>query len=514
MDFGSILSPENLARARENEEKERLAREAAAAPVAPAPVAPVNTAAPAAASAAPAADAPFVPQPVTTSATTSSTTSSTGTTGQTATPNEAGLIAERDRLLAEQEVAAAKAAEAGKAKAIEEQAKADEKAKLTLDKQQATDALVKQGEQVFAQRLAESNAQYENMKSKSEIKDFWAQKSTGEKIMAGFAVALGGIGAGMQGDKTNRALDLINKQIEQDFELQKQNFLNSKDVLAAARDQSEDARQGIQDKLNLLNLSKAAAYEVLGDKYAALAAKRGVAEADLAKDALLNDLRMKANATKLEYEKGLRKSVSESTQKAISTQTQTAMPKPESLTEEQAKTRGFLTRMLGGARDYDKVGGISGEAADAIRKHRIENAVLMEDGSGALKWMMKPGAAPLPPGLSEKDRLAWGAIEDFARASIRRESGAVIGASEFTDDINQILPTAEDTPALLEWKRKLMTRKIAGMRDSAGASYREPQESVSGNAAPAFPRTVRKNGKAATVSNAAQLKEAQAEGWQ
>jgi hypothetical protein len=274
------------------------------------------------------APVPVSPPMVTTTDTTKTTSKNTQTSGVQATAAEAALVKEQEDQFKKQAELAEKVAEQGRLKAIEEQAKADEKLALTAEKQAKIGEITAVGEETFKTRLAESDRAYEEMRKNSQLKDYWADKSTGDKILAGFAIALGGLGAGMTGDKSNKALDIIQKNIDRDFETQKQNFLNSKDVLAAARDQAQDGRQAVQDQLNLFNLKQAAAYETLSDKYASLAAKRGIPEAQLAQDSILLDLRAKQNQARMEYEKGLRQSVSNSVQNQITTTTNTGVAKP------------------------------------------------------------------------------------------------------------------------------------------------------------------------------------------
>jgi hypothetical protein len=55
-------------------------------------------------------------------------------------------------------------------------------------------------------------------------KRFWEHQSTGGKIMAGLAVALGGIGGALTGKGDNVGLDMVNKAIDRDIDEQKFNI--------------------------------------------------------------------------------------------------------------------------------------------------------------------------------------------------------------------------------------------------------------------------------------------------
>lgn len=393
------------------------------------------------------------------------TSSSTQTRQALPTANEANLLKAREETDRRELELQARASEAGKAKAIEESAQADERAKIAADKNLKTQEIVQKGEKSFQAAMAERSAQYDKLKG-MKINDYWENKSTGDKVLAGIAIMLGGIGGQMQGDKSNRALDIINKAIEVDLDTQKNNIANQLN-LAEMSEKGIAAAKAQQDYLvNNVNLVKEAAYGNIAEKYAAAAAKRGVSEQGLVSDISYQALLKKQNEAKMEYEKGLRRTIDSSTQRQV---TESLDPMAsEKPTEGQGKARGYASRMVGAVKNYDKIGGISPTGADAIRKHMIESYIESKDATGALKWVLKPGAKPLPSGLSENDRLAWGALEDFSRANLRKESGAVIGRDEFMDELNQIMPSAGDTPKTIQAKRKLMSQKLAATAQEVG----------------------------------------------
>lgn len=79
--------------------------------------------------------------------------------------------------------------------------------------------------------------------SDQDFKSFWASKTTGDKIIAGIALALGGIGAGLTGGE-NQALKVINNSINQDFEKQK---LTKDQKLRAVNGKLEAVKLKIQE---------------------------------------------------------------------------------------------------------------------------------------------------------------------------------------------------------------------------------------------------------------------------
>lgn len=66
---------------------------------------------------------------------------------------------------------------------------------------------------------------------KVDPQHFWASKSTGSKISTGIGLILGGIGAGMTG-QPNAALQLVQKQMDQDLQAQRENLDNKRSLLS------------------------------------------------------------------------------------------------------------------------------------------------------------------------------------------------------------------------------------------------------------------------------------------
>lgn len=62
--------------------------------------------------------------------------------------------------------------------------------------------------------------------AKVDSNKLWNDMGTGQKILAGLAIALGGYGGALSGKGDNKALDIINKAIDRDIEAQKFNIQN------------------------------------------------------------------------------------------------------------------------------------------------------------------------------------------------------------------------------------------------------------------------------------------------
>jgi hypothetical protein len=90
-----------------------------------------------------------------------------------------------------------------------------------------------------------ANAQTENLyneilNKKIDPNQFWANKSTPNKIGTAIAIMFGGLGGGLSGKGGNAALDVVNKQIENDINAQKENLGNQRSLLSVNLQKTKD----------------------------------------------------------------------------------------------------------------------------------------------------------------------------------------------------------------------------------------------------------------------------------
>ncbi len=75
---------------------------------------------------------------------------------------------------------------------------------------------------------------------------FWNSRTTGDKVLAGLAIALGAWGQGLTGAKSNVALDMINQAIDRDVDEQKQN-------VATEMQGKQQKAQNLRDQISSQN---------------------------------------------------------------------------------------------------------------------------------------------------------------------------------------------------------------------------------------------------------------------
>jgi hypothetical protein len=145
------------------------------------------------------------------------------------------------------------------------------------------------------------------------------------------------------------------------------------------------------------------------------------------------------------------------------------------LTEGEAKDRAYLNRMVPSHQIITGLEKINEGTGGFIGGVAASNPLIRDTAAFNL--------------ASSKDRQkVLQAQRDFTNAILRRESGAVISASEFDNAQRQYFPMPGDGPEVIEQKRQNRMLAIEGMMQGAGRGYKPPADYV-GTKGPAQPGT-------------------------
>lgn len=127
-------------------------------------------------------------------------------------------------------------------------------------------------------------------------------------------------------------------------------------------------------------------------------------------------------------------------------------PEPKPLTEDQARSTGFAKRMVEAAQIIDPM-----DFGDAAKPGVLESVLGPRIGQTGANLMR-----------SNDRQLYRQAQENWVRANLRKESGAVIGVDEMAKEIENYFPQIGDGPAVIEQKRRSREAAMQGMITSAG----------------------------------------------
>ena len=127
-------------------------------------------------------------------------------------------------------------------------------------------------------------------------------------------------------------------------------------------------------------------------------------------------------------------------------------PEEKPLTEDQARATGFAARMIQASKITDPL-----DFSAAAKPGLVETLVGPKIGPIATNIMR------------DEDRQRYRqAQENWVRANLRKESGAVIGVDEMAKEIENYFPQQGDTNAVIEQKRKNREAATQGMITAAG----------------------------------------------
>jgi hypothetical protein len=246
--------------------------------------------------------------------TTASTTSESGSATTVPTPAavaQQGAAYEADKGIpaAQGAVGAAQVdVEAGRAEAARmAQAEAAREAEETQRAQEAWNARLAAATKA-ADEAEESHAKF-------QYHDPWKTASTGTRIIRGIASFLGGIG--LQGGQPNRALEQINKEVDQDFASQRAELEQREQVAKFRRGRVQDTQSQYERDMATLAMKQAKAHELVAQKAIEMAAMRGIPLAQAQNSVLVQQQAAEAERRKLEalqrYDKHLTSNTSRAT---------------------------------------------------------------------------------------------------------------------------------------------------------------------------------------------------------
>jgi hypothetical protein len=145
-------------------------------------------------------------------------------------------------------------------------------------------------------------------------------------------------------------------------------------------------------------------------------------------------------------------------------------PVPKTLTEAQDKTVGFLGRIQQGdaaLTEIEDAGGIPGGFQRSMSDPRSEPIM------GAPDYIDRPLRETITTDNAKRHRTS---MEQFISGVLRKESGAVIGPTEYKAAEEMFIPRSGDPPDLVQSKRA--ARKIASSMMEAGLLGGEPAQIV------------------------------------
>lgn len=405
-----------------------------------------------------------------------STTNTSTTSRRTIVPREEKqILGQMERDFAAQEQIAKRIGEHQTAMAGIKAKQAEDAAEFqaTLTAQRANEAAAQDRE--IQARTAAANAEYDKWRAMGNrgggFKDYFADKGTGDKVVAGLAIAFGALGSALAGGP-NRGLEAISRIVEQDFEKQKAAAEKQRQVFEDRKGAVGEAKVGKRDALQALELKQAAFWDSLDKLWTAQLLKANVPAEQLTADANLLKIREEKNALLKKHYEGIRTDVSTTTNRQ-SIEMDPRMARggaagARPMGVEQGKAWALAQRM---AQDFSTLKSVPPMSEEG-RKRMQQLAGLEEfyEKHPKLKLAAIQSGRYRTPAqvLNENDKTAYYAGQRLAAASLRGDSGASISAKEYMDWSTQRLPQPGDSARDIEAKNQATEREIRAKAEASG----------------------------------------------
>lgn len=345
-------------------------------------------------------------------------------------------------------------------------------------------------------------AQVEERFQKAEVRDFFADKGTGSKVLAAIAVGLGAIGSALA-KGPNHALQIVQHTIDADLARQRANIDKMKDNVLFARTGIRDAEEAKEQLLADATARSAAELDVSAKKWAEMKARLGAPMEEVLADKNIATLRAAAAERRIQALEPLTKRVSTTTERTIAQMDAGAVPFGK-FTADQAKSALLAGQMLGELETLKKSPQLSPKALESLQANalRAESADTTAakgiGGSLAVSGARALGLVPKSKyeGLNAGEQRTANAWDNLTEKYARLLTGAGMSEGEARRMALQNAPHAGDTPAVIQQKldrlataaqQMLSTSGGAGALVTRAGGQHAPQGPVAAPAAPGKP---------------------------
>jgi hypothetical protein len=368
---------------------------------------------------------------------------------------------------------------------------------------QAYEAEIKRRQSIADQTETEYKAQLQDFQQTDPRKRFWAKQDTGEKLTAGLSMLLGIVG-GLK-DGTNVGAERILKAIDADTARAREVLEAKERMVDRTRGDVTTAKNDIARHKDLIDLRSAVAKERVLAEADARAAKLGIPKAAIEGNEGILKIRESAAADRLKLEQSRATQVqNEQSWSRVSTNAgggPAGQDKPlAKWSGAEKEAEGFAQRMHSAAQQMDQFKYNPRDLALIRREAGFEGS--LGPKANAVRQFI---TGRLFEQLSPEGKKRWVAEQEFARANLRRESGAAISIGETLAETESVGERPGDTPETLGMKKQQRALKVRATGIASGRpTYwdgitRETATQAAVGAPPAGARPGKVNGKPAWI---------------
>ena len=305
---------------------------------------------------------------------------------------------------------------------------------------------------------------------------FWADKTTGEKVTAGISLLLGIVGGLTDG--SNVGAERIEAALKADEARHRQIVDDKEKILERSRGDVTATLAQLRSKKELIDWKYGSIRESIIADADARARRLGISEEDLLKNPGRQAVLDAAAARKQKYLESIAPTVQrEQAWSKMSTSADGGGPgggvdkPPQKWNGEEKKAEGFAQRMAAAHGDMSKFQ-YSPSDVRAIQTAVLQEQIAPKGLNAGINFIR----GDVFKRLSPEGKKRFLAEQEFARANLRRESGAAIGLQEQQSEIEQVGERPGETPETRAMKQQQRLLKVRAVGISSGRpSYWEQQ---------------------------------------
>lgn len=390
--------------------------------------------------------------------------------GGTAGGGYAGQMA---KLNAAELKAAEEAARFGRQQAVAKKEYADTMTAYQVEERDKQDRINQTAADDFKQKSSAYDAESDKLKQ-MKPRDFWANKGTGDKVLAVLSVTLGGLGdifqarSGRTTNYTQTTIGQLENAIERDAQMQTQARSMQRDIV----DRSGRDRDASKVDLTAARLNRErVGFELVKAQSEQILAAKGVPPEDISTHPLVVGVQAKALDRKMQLDEFLQKQALtraqiNETNAAAAARRAGAMGGAGTPSDAERKAAGYAERMTNQLQVIKALPPLAEKDREIIRVDASREEFLNKNPKMKQALIETGEYKNVNEKLSPAGRRYYQALREFTAANLRKESGGAITWGEIEDSMQRYMPLAGDS-------KEDGAAKIRAMEDTASTAYRE-----------------------------------------
>lgn len=305
-----------------------------------------------------------------------------------------------------------------------------------------------------AQREADAA---EQARANYKFHDYWANKTTGDKIVTRVAMALNSLGNGILGIAGNDIADRVQKDVDLDFKRQEKELYSLEQTAKWKKEGVKDLYDRLQTELAHLKLTQSMAHEAVAAKAEAMMARAGIPMEVAKQSVIVAKAREAATQMRMEATQRYEQKVDRQSANTASNQLTTAKNQGGGV-EADKNAANFEVLKQHGEKIANKLTSMA--PSDIAAVNRVMNSEDFLDGKPILTTLASVLGKDAESGISDDAKAFLTDVRAAAEGLGRVQSGAAIGSVENKRFVRSFMPQQSDSPKALQQRAENIRKDI------------------------------------------------------